>query len=207
MKKTIIGLSFIIVMIAGFAVNIYVNPEQKAQRLTVFSHALELTDFSLVSHKGDEITQDTLKGRWSLLFFGYTFCPDVCPTTLSLLKRMHKGLPENMKDTNMILVSVDPERDTPEKLAPYLEYFGSEFGAITGDLAQITTLSTELHTYFKKAPLTKADGTVDTEHYLVDHSANIAIINPEGKYQGYLKAPFTVEQLINDYEVLRNNLP
>ena len=110
-----------------------------------------------------------------------------------------------LKDTGLILVSIDPERDTPEKLKPYLKYFGEEFSAITGDLEQITLLSTELNAFFKKAPLNGVDGQGGVNSYLVDHSANIAIINPDGKYQGYLKAPFTVPQLINDYQVLRQN--
>lgn len=205
MKKVLVSIAFITLLIAGIAAGLYLNPQGKADRLVVFSKALELSDFDLLSHKGESITQDSLKGRWSLLFFGYTFCPDICPTTLSLLKRMRNGLPEELKDTGLILVSIDPERDSPEKLNPYLEYFGEEFSAITGDLKQITLLSTELNAYFKKAPLKGLDGQNDVNNYLVDHSANIAIINPEGKYQGYLKAPFTVPQLINDYQVLRQN--
>ena len=207
MKKVTLIILLTVMMIAGFSIKVYFFSELKSQNLTVFNHALVITDFNLVSHTGTAITQESLKGRWSLLFFGYTYCPDVCPTTLSLLKRMYKGLPDDLKDTALILVTVDPERDTPEKLQPYLEYFGSEFSGITGELSQIKILSTELHSYFQKVSSGKKIASSQADHYLVDHSANISIINTEGKFQGYLKAPFTVEQLINDYRVLRNNFP
>ncbi|HZJ94146.1 MAG TPA: SCO family protein [Thiopseudomonas sp.] len=135
--------------------------------------------------------QDTqaLTGQWSLVFFGYTFCPDICPTTLAELRKLNKLLPEDIKSNLQILmVSVDPQRDTVDQLQQYLQYFDPSFIGLTGELSDIQTLSNALSIPF-------IPGDTSQPHYTVDHSGNLAIIQPDGRQFGFVRAPLEIEKL------------
>ena len=154
-------------------------------------------DFSLVDHKGDTFTLENLKDKWTLIFFGYTYCPDICPTTLATLDALYDQLsPEQQADTQVVLVSVDPGRDTVEKLAEYVPFFNEKFLGVTGDFREILKLTGYLNIAFAKVP-------GDPENYLVDHSGQIVLINPKGHYHGFFKAPITVERLQTTYPSIR----
>lgn len=135
--------------------------------------------------------QDTqaLTGQWSLVYFGYTFCPDICPTTLAELRQLKKLLPEEAKkNLRVLMVSVDPNRDTTEQLKSYLQYFDPEFIGLTGDMPDIQTLSNALSIPF-------IPGDTRTARYTVDHSGNLAIISPDGRQYGFIRAPLNVRKL------------
>lgn len=145
-----------------------------------FDQPRELRAFSLVDQNNNEVNADSLKGQWSLLFFGFTFCPDICPTTMGVLARAVEKMPSPPR---VILVSVDPERDSPEQLRAYLPGFNSSFIGYTGEFDEIVKLATQVNIAFGKVP-GPTEGT-----YLVDHSASIVVIDPEGRYRGFIKAP------------------
>lgn len=157
-------------------------------------------DFELMSVNGPVRLSD-FRGKWVLLFFGYTYCPDVCPTTLADLARVMDLLGPKAKDLQVIMISVDPERDTPERMAEYASYFHPSFIGLTGTPEQIREVATQYGVYYYRH-----EGTPETG-YLVDHSAFTVLINPEG----YLKVIFpptfgpegiTPEQMADDLKYL-----
>lgn len=142
-----------------------------------------LPDLSLTNQEGQPVKIDELKGKWSLLFFGYTFCPDICPTTLAQLRELKTKLPKEAVDNlQVVLVSVDPNRDTPEQLKKYLGYFDPQFQGLTGELASIEKLANAVSIPF-------IPGDTSKENYTVDHSGNLVVIGPDGKQRGFIRAP------------------
>ncbi|KJS09365.1 MAG: electron transporter SenC [Gammaproteobacteria bacterium BRH_c0] len=142
------------------------------------------SDFQLVTHSGEAFTKSSLEGKWTLIFFGFSHCPDICPTTLATLNRLVAALKDGeQKDIQVVMLTVDPERDTPEKLAQYVPYFNKDFIGVTGNQYQILNVATQLSVVYTKAPLKGDD-------YTMDHSSNVVIINPKGDYHGFFRPPF-----------------
>lgn len=144
---------------------------------------------SLTNQDGELVQVDELKGKWTLLFFGYTFCPDICPATLAELRQVRSELPETVRERMQpVLVSVDPHRDTPEQLKQYLGFFGEGFTGLTGPLDEIQTLANGVGIPF-------IPGDTSRENYTVDHSGNLVIIGPDGRQHGFIRAPLKVQKL------------
>jgi len=144
---------------------------------------------SLTNQDGESVQVDELKGKWTLLFFGYTFCPDICPATLAELRQVRSELPETVRERMQpVLVSVDPHRDTPEQLKQYLGFFGEGFTGLTGPLDEIQTLANGVGIPF-------IPGDTSRENYTVDHSGNLVIIGPDGRQRGFIRAPLKVQKL------------
>lgn len=193
---------FVVALLAGF-VYVMTAPrtlsadELKANGAYLFEKPRELSPFQLLNQDGRPFTAADLKGHWSLLFFGFTFCPDVCPTTMAELSEFYGKLdPAVAADTRILLVSVDPARDTPEKLKEYVTYFNPRFKGVTGEFLTLHRFATELNIPFSKVP---GGG----ENYQVEHSANIALVNPQGHYVGFFKAPHEVPKLLVTYQSIR----
>jgi protein SCO1/2 len=159
-----------------------------------FEERRQIEDFQLVAHTGEAFTKEDLTGQWTLLFFGFTHCGGFCPATLALLDSLHGQLkPEIREQTQVVMVSVDPARDTPEVLAEYMARFNPEFVGVTGDFLPIKLLANQFYIGFQKS-------SVHGDHYEVDHGEQIALINPEGEYQGFFKPPFTLARLKTTYQ-------
>ncbi|GAB1262688.1 SCO family protein [Aurantivibrio plasticivorans] len=153
-----------------------------------------INDFELVAHTGTPFTKESLKGQWTLLFFGFSSCPGFCPATLAILNAMDAQLePEIKEQTQVVMVSVDPARDTPEALAAYMPKFNQAFVGVTGDFLTIKRLSNQFHIGFQK------EAGAD-ENYNVDHGEQIVLIDPNGDYYGFFKPPFTIGQLKTGYQ-------
>lgn len=162
--------------------------ELRANGTHVFEQPRIVKDFALTDQHGKPFTLEQLQGKWSLLFFGFTHCPDVCPATLTQLKTVKQQLkPEIAAQTQFVLVSVDPARDTVAQLEQYMPYFDPEFVGLTGEFLEIKRFAMQLNMAFVK--VTQGDT------YTVDHSANIAIVNPYGHYHGFVKAPLDEARL------------
>ncbi|MBI1731443.1 MAG: SCO family protein [Gammaproteobacteria bacterium] len=144
-----------------------------------------LAAFSAIDHDGGPFTEEKLKGRWSLLFFGFTHCPDICPITLSVLAQARKGLGNATGGAplQVIFVTVDPERDQPPQLKEYVRYFDPEFIGLGGTPEQIRGLTSQLGVAVMRNP-----GTPDGA-YTVDHSAAVFVIDPGARFVGVLSAP------------------
>lgn len=164
----------------------------------VFPQAISVSDVSFTNEEGNVVGKQHNIGKWSFLFFGYTFCPDVCPTTLAIMQQMWKNLDSNTKETTQIvLVSVDIERDTPEQLKSYMDYFDPNFTAFTGNAKSLKSLTSQLNAVYAKVERVNADGETDPNlGYLMDHSANIAILDPNGDYYGFIQPPFNSKKLL-----------
>jgi len=133
---------------------------------------------------GKEFLPEDFKGKWNMLFFGFTFCPDICPITMSMLSRIEKGLDiENQEKVRIFLVTVDPDRDSPDQLKVYLENFSENFIGLTGGLDQIYNFATRVNAPFNPIKNNKES------NYTVDHTGSIILINPEGNYAGFFRAP------------------
>lgn len=157
---------------------------------------------ALWTHTGETLRLADFKGRWSLLYFGYTHCPDICPTTLQTLVMAAKQASEkpggDATFPRVFFVSVDPERDTPQTLANYIRYFNSAFShpvfiAVSGKPALLKAFALQFNAVFHIAPHAPGD-----DSYSVDHSAALYVIDPDGKLAAILTPPFSVERLLRD---------
>jgi protein SCO1/2 len=135
--------------------------------------------FTLVDQKGQPFTDKALLGKPSLVFFGFTYCPEVCPTTLTRMSGWLKALGPNADKINIVFISVDPERDTPAKLASYLSAFDPRIRGLTGTQAEVDKVADEYRVYHRKVPL--AGGG-----YTMDHSAAIYVLDPKGSFSSIL---------------------
>ena len=135
--------------------------------------------FTLVDQKGNEVTDRTLLGKPTVMFFGFTHCPEVCPTTLYEMTLVLEELGEDAGNINSVFVSVDPERDTREALADYLQAFDPHIVGLTGPMAEIQRMAKAYRVYFRKVPMDGGD-------YTVDHTALVYLFDAEGKFVGPL---------------------
>lgn len=189
----IVGILFAVVI--GVLAGNYLNTnDDQAQAvrdagIIVLPKSREVPALRMASTHADLQDTQALTGQWSLVYFGYTFCPDICPTTLAELRQLKNLLPDEAKNNlRVLMVSVDPHRDTTEQLKSYLHYFDPEFIGLTGDMPDIQTLSNALSIPF-------IPGDTRTARYTVDHSGNLAIISPDGRQYGFIRAPLNVRKL------------
>ncbi|KPW42738.1 Sco1/SenC family protein [Pseudomonas amygdali pv. mellea] len=150
----------------------------------------QLPTLSMSDQNGAAVALDGLKGKWTLMFFGYTFCPDICPTTLAQIKQIRTELPEKVVERmRVVLVSVDPDRDTPQQLKQYLGYFDKQYIGLTAPVADIQKLANAVSIPFIPADTSKPN-------YFVDHSGNLALIGPDGTQRGFIRAPLNNQKLV-----------
>lgn len=155
-----------------------------------------LPEFSLIDQHGQAFGSTNLRGSWSMMFFGYTNCPDLCPTTLTTLAALEKRLRAGAAPVRpkVIFMSVDAKRDTPEQLAKYVPYFDPEFiGLTAASQLSLEAVAAKLGVGVIITP--QADGT-----YTVDHSGAIFVLNPDGRLTAILTGPFTVDTLQADFQ-------
>ena len=167
----------------------------------VYDSPTGLETFSLIDDAGNEFTNEDLNGQWSLVFFGYTFCPDICPLTLASLKQFYELLGKHGEnaDIQVVMISVDPERDTQEVLSNYVKYFNTEFTGVTGDFAPIYTLARQMNITFNYVAM-------DDENYLVNHNGEVMLIDPEGNNVGFFKPPYHPEQMRENFLAVKKFL-
>lgn len=168
---------------------------------TVFTDAREFNEFELIDTDHNAFNKSNFKGQWNLVFFGFTNCQMICPTTLSDLNKTYKKLEKIGKTPlpQVVLISVDPERDTPEKMKEYLLSFNQNFKGATGNRDTIKTLTRELGVIYAKMQS-------DEENYDIDHSGAILVINPEGKWQALFTTPHNPDEMANDLNRIMKQL-
>lgn len=131
--------------------------------------------FSLVDHHGKPVTEADYRGKWQLVFFGYTHCPDVCPTTLTVVAELMDRLGDQAKAIQPLFVSVDPERDTPATLAEYVDAFHPSIIGLSGTPEQVKDAARSFKVFYAKVG--------DTEDYSMDHSAYLYVMNRQGQIE------------------------
>jgi len=158
-----------------------------------------INDFQLTTHQGKLFNKESLKGHWTMMFFGFTNCPMVCPTTMASLNKMYQLLQPTLsvdKMPQIVFVSVDPDRDTQERISDYMNSFNANFIGVRAEMPETIALEKQFHIAAAKMQ-TDDQGE---NHYTINHSSEILLINPEAKIQAYLSFPHKPEQMVKDYQ-------
>lgn len=171
---------------------------QTWQAATVLPESQPLQPFSLIDQDGEPFNQESLRGSWNLLFFGFTHCPDICPATLQQLAVVQTrlgedGLPPD-EIPGVILISVDPARDQPATLASYVKHFGDAVRGVTGPEQELDALTRSLGIYYE------VNGEGDD--YTVNHSAAVVVIDPNGGFRAVFSGPLRTQAIAADLRVL-----
>ncbi|WP_375056330.1 SCO family protein [Zobellella sp. DQSA1] len=199
----LIWIVAVTLLIAGTLSGIawYNNRENSlTEAVVVYPEPRPLKDIALLDADGRPFTEQQFAGRWSLVFVGYTFCPDICPTTLADLARIYPELQQLNEPVQVVFVSVDPVRDTPERLKAYTAYFNPDFVAVTADHEWLMPAVQQLGLIY---------GVYEREErdYLVDHSASISLVNPRGQLHASFRPSFdeqTQMPLVDGTELVRD---
>jgi len=159
---------------------------------TLLQPPRELPAFTLTDEEGQPFTNQSLAGHWTVVFVGFTTCPDICPATLTTMKTVVEGLGPLGENMKMLLLSIDPERDTPALLKSYVEYFDPRFIAATGPTTELDKLGRAMSFVYTKVP------GATPETYTMDHSSALMLLNPEGQLAGFFTPPFVKTALVAD---------
>ena len=198
MKK----LPIILIAILALGAGLFFGSRQSQPDLSQlsgfsFPEPEKLQDIALTDHNSTAFTEDNFKDKWTFVYVGYTFCPDACPATLNTLNRLAKLIEEDgSADANTLLVSVDPERDTPEHLSNYVKFFNEGFTGATGTNEAIRAFADQVSAVYS-LPDDRSD-----PNYLVDHSSSIILINPDAAVQAIFTPPQEAPVLAKDFELL-----
>lgn len=179
----------------AFDRNASAGPDLQAVRR--LSTPRELPGFTLRQSDRTQLVPGELRGHWTVVFLGFTYCPDVCPTTLADLAQAQKrwaALPESTRP-RVLFVSVDPERDTIEKIGEYAHAFHKDTLAATADVPSLEKFAKSLSLVFAKVP--PADGA-PADQYAVDHSAALVVLDPQGRMAGVIQPPFVPKAIAED---------
>lgn len=156
-------------------------------------------NFKLTDHTGKSVSLNDFRGKYVLLNFGYTFCPDVCPITLATLSSTIEQLGNRSDNVQVLFVSVDPKRDSIEQLSKYITYFHPSFIALTGSENEIRATATQFGIYFSE---TTSEIEADADAYLVDHTSTVLMIDPDGYLRVIFPYGTTAEALASDMSTL-----
>jgi len=186
-----------IALAAGAFVALRYSEPAEPQFALVLPAGQAVPEFSLLDQDGNPVDATVFRDRWDLVFFGFTHCPDVCPTTLQVLSQAQQTLRASAAATlpRIVLVSVDPERDTPALMAGYMAHFGEGSLGLTGELEEIRKLAGGLGIFFEKQPA--VDG-----NYGVDHSAAVLLIDPNGELKAVFGAPHVPDNFVHDLPLI-----
>ena len=206
MSSTKAGIIAFLALAVGVVMALYISPPKSDQPefINLYPQARALPEFSLVDHKGEEFDLSRFKQHWSLVFVGYTFCPDICPTTLAELKGIYPQLQQipSTHPIQVVFLSVDPKRDNTARLNEYIQFFNPEFTAISGNHDQLFPLVRAMGMMYSISEST------DNPNYLVDHSSSVVLVNPLAQVIGRFKPEFKVGELaISDGQKILMDMP
>jgi protein SCO1/2 len=192
----------LIALVSGLLIYQQLQNKPLPEKALYYQPPRQLVDFELTNHEGLSFTKAQLRGKWTLVFVGYTSCPDVCPTTLQQLAFAYPKLKAIAPNVQVLFVAVDPKRDTVSKLNQYIQYFNSEFIAVRAEHDRLFPFVRNLGLMYAIAD------DVTNPNYLVDHSASIVLINPQAQISAIFKAEqqigqvpgVSMNQLLQDFE-------
>jgi len=161
--------------------------------------SIELQKFSLVDHRGRAFTKRDLTGRWTLVTFGYTHCPDVCPTTLAGLREVRRQLVARRSpiDPVILFVTIDPQRDTTGRLDQYVSAFGQGVRGVGGSAADIAAFAAQFRVQYAKSGGARADA------YFMDHTSSVALLAPDASLRAVFSVPLRPERVATDLDRIR----
>jgi len=200
-SRTTVFLS-IIICISAFGVGVMLSGAIKFNKKDIVPSGIlwpnphKIENFDLTDQFNEPVTLNNLKEKWSIVFFGFINCPDICPSTLQTMARAHKELQKNSVYSRLgqiIFVSVDPERDTPDQLRKYASHFSPDLIAATADIENLKKITKTFKSLFMKNY--DSDGS-----YSVDHSSGIFLISPEREMLSVLTYPHNYSAIIERFE-------
>ncbi len=203
-SRLFITMAAIVALASGIGVSIFLSSSNTVDRNTLRSKLLTATllpenfkhipKFELLDQRGTIFTPQNLIGKWQLLSFGYTHCPDVCPFTLTTLQQIDKQY-------STAFITIDPNRDTPEHLKTYLNFFNPAFIGLSGEESETNKLAMGLGAIYSREENAK-----DPKNYLMDHSASLFLRNPLGELAALFGAPYTTDSITQDLITLIQSL-
>lgn len=165
---------------------------------TLLPQPKALAEFHLIDQSGNQFTRDALRGKWTMMFFGFTHCPDICPATLQKLAAARDriaGRSSSHAHPDIVLISVDPDRDSVDVLGQYVGYFGADVSGITGDLAEIRRLAAQFGVFFEREAA--SDG-----NYNVSHSTAVMLINPDAEFHAVFGSALSIDDIAHDLPIV-----
>lgn len=183
---------------AGLLLGGCFSPPAVPVQATILPSPAPLSDFVMMDQDGDVFDRDSLRGRWSMVFFGFTHCPDICPVTLQQLSVARRQMADADPDAvlpDIVFVSVDPGRDTVAILSQYVRAFGDDVIGIRGDPAELEKLARTFGIYYHVAA---AEG----DAYAVEHSAAVVVVNDNAEFHAVFSAPHDVAALVHDMSLM-----
>lgn len=195
LNKGIIILMAAVALAAGFWFSSSLDRQSQLPLVQIQGFALPVPRTialpPLIKDDGTAFTRDDLAGNWTLVFFGYTHCPDICPTTMGVLAQAKKKAQGTFP--RVVFISVDPQRDTAELLKEYVKYFDPEFIGVSGTESMIRALTLQMSVLYLKTP----GDSGNKDDYQVDHSSALLLLNPEGQLEALLQAPHTPASILD----------
>lgn len=196
-QNTLIGIVLAAAFAGGIWAAITISPPDNAisasepEYFQFYPVARTLPDFQLTQANGENLNAQSLQEQWTLVFLGYTYCPDICPATMAGFNRIYPQLQniESEYPIRVLFLSVDPQRDTPERLSSYKSYFNDEFIAATGSHEEIFPLVRSFGLVYSLSEST------EQSDYLVDHSASVIVVSPKAQVVGRFKPRAEVGQI------------
>lgn len=196
-QKIVFIVAGVLALVIGLSVHHLLTRQSQPNRaalvdagIILLAQSRAMPALQMIDQDGAAVHVDQLRGKWSLLFFGYTFCPDICPTTLAQIRQVRSELSaQDAGRLRVVLVSVDPNRDTPQRLKEYLGFFDKQYVGLTAPVADIQKLANAVSVPFIPADTSKPN-------YTVDHSGNLALLGPDGTQRGFIRAPLNGQKLV-----------
>jgi len=169
---------------------------------TLLSEPKRLEDFVLTDQDSRPLDRESLKGRWTFVAFGYTHCPDICPTLMATFDTLEKELAKSPGEPqpNFLFVSVDPERDTPERIGEYVGYFNPRIRGATASHEVLRPLTAQLGILYQRS-----DNQNTAMGYLVDHSASILLLDPQARLSAIFGMPHNPQTMAEDFRIIRSH--
>ena len=211
-STVLLCVAFISIVVGMFVVSVTRTPQLSEQELRAAGVFLlpqprALAEFNLQDQFGAAFRPESLEGKWSFIFFGFTNCPDICPTSMAEMGQAERELytAGDMQEDPLqgVLVSVDPDQDEPAEVGEYAQAFSPRFLGIWGTREDLVAFTQQVNVAFAKVPLPNSQQAADAAPgYTVDHTGNIVIINPRGHYHGFIKLPHKAETIRLTYQTL-----
>ena len=208
-KKNIILIGLFIFIVLSLFINKLTSPrvlstnELLINGLFLFENPKQISDFSFYSANGEVFNKSNLNDKWTLMYFGFTRCPDECPTTMYQISKLIKILREKefpLNDKQWVLVSIDPERDSPEDINKYAKGFDASFIGVSNTRPMLLNLATQLSVNNVMPSGDKMDHS-----HLDNHVNNIILLNPKGEFAGVFRPPFDISRLSLTYQSITSS--
>ena len=203
-KRNVIFILLILFSITGLFTYFQSLPsllEKKPSLITgkILVRPMEIDNFELIDQNNEAFNKKSLEGGWTVLFFGYTNCPDVCPTTIYKLAEIKNGIKEDLPSANFntVLVTLDPDRDSSERLDEYIGYFDETMLGVTGTYENIQSFTSSLSVFYQR--INKEEG------YDFNHTASIFVFDKDGSLFATMSPANTIEELESDFFTILNN--